>query len=197
MGQPKAWLSFGPERLLQRVVRLVGSVADMVVVVAASGQDLPDLPAAVQVVHDPVADQGPLRGLATGLAVIPAALDFVYVTATDVPLIQPAWVERLAELAGDHELVVPWVGGRPHPLAALYRREPALRESRALLAAGQLRLTGLVDRLRARLVTEVELAAVDPDLVMLRNLNTPAEYQRALVDAGFGASGGSSTAEVG
>ena len=46
MGQPKAWLQFGPERLLQRVVRLVGSgIGDgPIVVVAAPGQDCPPLP---------------------------------------------------------------------------------------------------------------------------------------------------------
>ena len=38
MGRPKAWLPFGPERLLQRVVRLVGTVAHPVVVVAAPSQ---------------------------------------------------------------------------------------------------------------------------------------------------------------
>ena len=29
MGRPKAWLSFGPERMLQRVVRLIGTVAQI------------------------------------------------------------------------------------------------------------------------------------------------------------------------
>ena len=53
MGQPKAWLPVRPERMLQRVVRLVSTVAGPIVVVAAPGQELPSLPAAVLVARDP------------------------------------------------------------------------------------------------------------------------------------------------
>jgi len=41
MGVPKATLPFGPETMLQRVVRLLGTVVSPVVVVAAQGQPLP------------------------------------------------------------------------------------------------------------------------------------------------------------
>jgi molybdenum cofactor guanylyltransferase len=53
MGVPKAWLPFGPERLLQWVVRLVG-VVSRPIVVAAPGQELPELPTGVSIVRDPV-----------------------------------------------------------------------------------------------------------------------------------------------
>ena len=43
----------GPERMLQRVVRLVGSAVGPVVVVAAPGQEIPPLPDRVAVVRDP------------------------------------------------------------------------------------------------------------------------------------------------
>jgi len=49
MGAPKATLPFGPEAMLQRVVRLLATVVSPVVVVAARGQKLPELPAAVLV----------------------------------------------------------------------------------------------------------------------------------------------------
>src|SRR5689334_21043921 len=98
MGVPKAWLAFGPERLLQRVVRLVGTVARPIVVVAAPGQELPELPADVSIVRDPIAGRGPLQGLAAGLAALPDSLELVYATATDVPFLEPRWITRLAEL---------------------------------------------------------------------------------------------------
>ena len=71
MGRPKAWLPFGDERMLERVVRLVGTVARPIVVVAAPDQELPALAADVAVVRDPVAGRGPLQGLAAGLARFP------------------------------------------------------------------------------------------------------------------------------
>ena len=44
MGVPKATLPFGPETMLQRVVRLLGAVVSPIVVVAAREQSLPELP---------------------------------------------------------------------------------------------------------------------------------------------------------
>ena len=46
MGRPKAWLPFGRELMLPRVVRLLGEAVGPVAVVAAPGQDLPPLPEA-------------------------------------------------------------------------------------------------------------------------------------------------------
>ena len=48
MGRPKVMLPFGPETMLQRVVRLVGAVGGPVVAVAAAGQELPELDAAIR-----------------------------------------------------------------------------------------------------------------------------------------------------
>src|SRR4051794_8132734 len=122
MGEPKAWLAFGPERLLQRVVRLVGAgIGDgPIAVVAAPGQELPPLPDSVTVVRDPVSGRGPLQGLAAGLAELPGSVALAYASATDVPFLAPAWIGRLGELIGDHDLAIPFVDGYHHPLAALY-----------------------------------------------------------------------------
>ena len=186
MGQPKAWLEFGPERLLQRIVRLVGAATDVIVVVAASGQELPDLPAAVRVVRDTAIDQGPLRGIATGLAALDDSIELVYASATDSPWLHPGWVDRLASLIEGHAAAIPRVGGRDHPLAGLYRREPTLRVAETLLAAGERRLGVLVNRLDSRAVTESSLVDLDPRFATLRNLNTPDEYRQAVTAAELG-----------
>jgi molybdopterin-guanine dinucleotide biosynthesis protein A len=186
MGRPKAWLRFGPERMLQRVVRLVGTGAQPIVVVAAPDQAVPDLPADVAIVRDPVAGRGPLQGLAAGFAALPDPVDFVYATATDVPFLQPDWITRLAELIGGDDLAIPFIDGYYHPLAALYRKRAVLPAIEDLLIANRLRPVFLVEAVQTRIVTEAEMRAVDPELRSLRNLNHPGDYQQALVDAGFG-----------
>ena len=180
MGQPKAWLRFGPELMLQRVVRLVSSVVGPIVVVAAPGQELPELPEKVLVARDPERGRGPLQGLAAGLAALSDESDLVYATATDVPFLQPAWIERLTTLIGDYDLAIPRCEGFLHPLAALYRRASVLPACDALLQDGRLRPAFLVDILRARVVRADELRGVDPELLTLRNLNTPEDYRSAL-----------------
>ena len=190
MGQPKAWLEFGPERLLQRVVRLVesGTGGGPVVVVAAPGQDCPPLPRAVTVVRDEVSGRGPLQGLAAGLAALPGSVELAYASATDVPFLEPAWIGRLRDLIGEDDLAIPLALGYHHPLAALYRPRTVLPVIAALLHADRLRPVFLMDSLRTRVVTALELRTVDPELKTLRNLNEPGDYQHALEETGLGPS---------
>jgi molybdopterin-guanine dinucleotide biosynthesis protein A len=185
MGRPKAWLPFGPERMLQRVVRLAGTVAHPIVVVAAPNQELPDLPPAVAIVRDPIAGRGPLQGLAAGFAALSDPVELVYATATDVPFLQPPWIARLAELIGGHDLAIPFIDGYHHPLAALYRRRAAMPAIERLLTANRLRPVFLVEAVKSRIVAEAEMRTVDPELSTLRNLNHPNDYLKALRDAGF------------
>jgi molybdopterin-guanine dinucleotide biosynthesis protein A len=185
MGQPKAWLPFGPEVLIQRVTRRVAEACDPIVVVAAPDQDLPTLPGSVTVVRDPISFRGPLQGLSSGLSALPPTVELAFATATDVPFLHPSWITRLAELIGDHDLAVPHVDGFHHPLASLYRRATVLPAVATLLAADRLRPVFLMEALRTRVVTADELRPVDHDLATLRNLNTPDDYRQALRDAGF------------
>src|SRR5687767_5196010 len=98
MGVPKATLPFGPETMLQRVVRLLGTVVSPIVVVAAKEQSLPALPDAVTVTRDEREARGPLEGLRAGLKALPESVAAAYVTSCDVPLLVPALVERMIEL---------------------------------------------------------------------------------------------------
>jgi molybdopterin-guanine dinucleotide biosynthesis protein A len=185
MGQPKAWLPFGPERLLQRVVRLIGAVSRPIVVVAAPGQDLPALPGEVTIVRDPISGRGPLQGLAAGLGALPEEVELAYASATDVPFLEPAWITRLVELIGDCDLAIPHTEGYHHPLAALYRRASVLPAIGTLLSQDRLRPVFLMEAVLTRIVTAEEMEQVDPGLRTLKNLNTPDDYQQALADAGL------------
>jgi molybdopterin-guanine dinucleotide biosynthesis protein A len=170
--------------MLQRVVRLVATTAAPVAVVAAQGQTLPELAPSILIVHDAVEGRGPLAGLATGLAALPASVDLVFAVGTDAPFLKPAWITRLVELIGENDLAIPHVNGIHHPLAAVYRRATVLPAIERLIAAGRSALVDLVETVRTRLVTADELRDVDPDLATLRNLNIPDDYQAALAEAG-------------
>jgi molybdopterin-guanine dinucleotide biosynthesis protein A len=187
MGRPKAWLPFGSEFLLQRIVGRVGEVADSIVVVGAEGQELPPLSSRVAIVRDAVSGRGPLQGLAAGLRALPEEVELAYATATDVPFLAPGWIRRLVELLGEADLAIPRVDGYHHPLAAVYRRGSVVVEAERLLAGGRLRPVFLMEELRAREVDADELREVDPGFDTLRNLNTPADYEAALARAGLGA----------
>jgi molybdopterin-guanine dinucleotide biosynthesis protein A len=179
MGRPKAWLPFGGELMLPRVVRLLGEVVSPLVVVAAPGQDLPPLPAGIDIVRDPQRGRGPLQGLAAGLEALRGRADAAYLSSCDVPFLRPAFVQRMVELLGEYTACVPNVGGYLHPLAAVYRLEVA-EVAQRLLALDLLRPTLLFEQVCTRIVGPEVLADVDPTFGSLRNLNTPDDYEAAL-----------------
>jgi molybdopterin-guanine dinucleotide biosynthesis protein A len=184
MGTPKATLPFGPETMLQRVLRLLGTVVTPIVAVAAREQELPELPSDVIVTRDERESRGPLEGLRAGLRALPLSAEFAYCTSCDVPLLVPGFVTRMIELLGDHDIAVMEVDGFPHPLSAVYRRD-TLPYVESLLAQDKLRPVFLFDAVRTRRVQPAEMVSVDPELRTLRNLNTREDYQAALSEAGI------------
>ena len=185
MGVPKATLRFGPETMLQRVVRLLSTVVSPIVVVAARDQELPELPPATLVTRDEREERGPLEGLRAGLKALPATVDAAYVTSCDVPLLVPAFVERMIALRADDDIAVMEIDGFSHPLSAVYRRA-TLPRIEALLAEDRLRPAFLFEAVRTRRVKPEEMVVADPQLATLRNLNTREDYLAALADAGLG-----------
>ena len=179
MASPKAMLPFGSETMLQRVVRLLGSVVSPIVVVAAADQPLPSLPDSAILTRDERPDRGPLEGLRAGLKALPSTADAAYVTSCDVPLLVPEFVVRMLELADGYDAAVVEIDGFAHPLSAVYRRS-TLSHVESLLAQDRRRPVYLFDAVRTRRVSQDEMKAVDPDLLTLRNLNTPEDYRQAL-----------------
>ena len=179
MGQPKAWLPCGEEYLLPRVVRLVREAVGSVVVAGRRDQELPPLPADVEVVYDAVENAGPLAGMAAGFEALTGRCAAAFVCSCDNPLIRPELIRRFVELLGDAPAVAPEHEGRVHPLMAVYRISTrSLLEE--MLASGQLRATDFVHRCGARFVPSRDLVEVDPNLDSLRNVNDPETYARVV-----------------
>jgi molybdopterin-guanine dinucleotide biosynthesis protein A len=186
MGTPKAALEWHGSTLLRRIAGIVGrSVDGPVVVVRAPGQALPGLPPGVEVVEDALEGRGPLQGLAAGLAAVGDRAPVAYASSTDVPFLHPRFVRRVvAALDEDTDVVLPQVGGYPQPLAAAYRTALADVVER-LIAEDRMRPAFLFEACRVRrldadaLLEDPALAALDPDLDSVLNLNEPDDYEAA------------------
>ena len=188
MGVPKAALEWHGSTLLRRTTGVLArSVGGPVLVVRAPGQPLPSLPAGVDVVDDPAEGLGPLQGIAAGLSVAAElGLTSAFVCATDMPFLHPTFVRRVLDaLDAPVDIVLPHARGHHQPLAAAYRTTlaPLLADR---VAAGQLRLAALFDgpvsvlRLDdAALLSDPALAAADPTLDSMVNVNTPENYAAA------------------
>lgn len=184
MGQSKAWLPFGPEVLLQRVVRVLSTVVSPVVVVAAQEQELPELPAEVMIARDEQPALGPLGGLAAGMSALPASIEAVYAAACDAPLLKPEFVVEIIGRLKYHDIAIPRDGKYHHPLAAVYRRSVEAKV-RALIAEDRLRPFFLLESSDVCEIDVEDLRRIDSALDSLRNTNTPEDYQAALSAAGL------------
>ena len=186
MGTSKAALEWHGSTLLRQVCGLVErSVEGPVVVVRAPGQALPELPSSIEVVEDAREGRGPLQGLAAGLAALSERATAAYVSSTDVPLLHPAFVKRVVgALAGEVDVALPQAGGFPHPLSAAYRTS-LLAIVERLVAADRLRPAFLFEECRVTRLDEPALlanpaiAAFDPALDSVLNLNEPGDYAAA------------------
>jgi molybdenum cofactor guanylyltransferase len=188
MGTPKAWLDWHGTTLLAHVAAIVSRAVDggPLVVVSAVGQVLPAMPPRTILVADAREALGPLQGIATGLAALEGIADVAFVSSTDAALLHPRFVQRVLEgVEHDVDAVVPHARGHRQPLAAAYRVELAPLID-ALLAEGRARPAFLFERSRTRFVDDAwllddrALAAADPGLASLENLNDPAAFAAAL-----------------
>jgi len=128
-------------------------------------------------VHDPIADLGPLAGIAAGLSA--STTDLNIVIACDMPLIKPAVLRRLVELRGDADICVAVVEAHASPLCAVYRSSVAVA-AQALLAAGERRVMRLLDQVQTKRVDAAVFRDLDPDLGSFLSCNTPDGYASLL-----------------
>lgn len=175
MGRNKATLPWQQNDFLHIILYGLAEVCSELIVVTNTPLSV-KLPT-VRSVPDIIPQCGPLSGIHAGLthAFFPA----VFVTACDMPYLQPAAVAWLGSCLGDYDAVVPDDGKFREPLFACYAKSciPIIER---LLAHGVRKTQTLFDHIRAKSIPVDELRRFDPSLRLLQNINTVADYQRAL-----------------
>lgn len=144
---------------------LAGRVAEIIVSAAAP---VPGF----RTVADAVPGQGPLAGIAAGLAA--ATTPWLLVVAGDMPYLTGALLDQLlAAATPEVDAVGIRVGGLPEPLVCVLRVAAAAPEVAARLAAGRLKASALLSEGALR-VAWID----DPERGALFNVNTPADLDR-------------------
>jgi molybdenum cofactor guanylyltransferase len=188
MGTPKAALEWHGSTLLGRTVGIVARATSGPVVVArAFGQDLPELPEGTLLADDAREGRGPMQGIAAGLAALTGRADVAFISSTDMPFLHPAFIRRVLRVLEDSQgtdVALPVARGYKQPLAAAYRVSLAGAAER-LVKENRLQPAFLFEECRvetlddAALKGDPALAALDPDLDSVLNVNTPADYEAA------------------
>lgn len=150
MGKDKATVRFRGKLLWELQLDLLRKLEPEEILVSAR-TDPPWRPDDVQLVTDDPPSRGPLSGLAASLAQMRSA--HLLALAIDMPFMTEKFLQRLCEQIEPAVGVVPKIGSRAEPLAAIYPREAEIDVHeglagddfslqtvvRRLIAAGKLR----------------------------------------------------------
>jgi molybdopterin-guanine dinucleotide biosynthesis protein A len=178
LGRDKASAPLLGRPLIQHVMDRVTAIAHEVVVVRATGQQLPSMecPEPLRIVDDAYEAAGPLAGLYTGLN--DSNCDRAIAVACDMPLLSEALLLELAQRsAGGCDVVMPMLD-RPQPLHAVYARSCAV-SIRARLEVGERRLTSFLGDVSVCYVDEQACRRIDPELRSFLNTNTEEDLREA------------------
>src|SRR3954468_19411087 len=171
MGRDKATIEFQGELLWQRQLELLRTLAVEKIIVSA--RKAPDwLPDDVELVLDDLPSRGPLSGLTKALAAMRTT--HLIALAVDMPSMIAEELRGLFQLAEPGRGVVPTIGERAEPLAAIYPAEAAV-DFQTALAGSDFSLQSLVRTLTATgkvgLMPVVESAAI-----RYRSVNSAADF---------------------
>ncbi|MBC8279553.1 MAG: molybdenum cofactor guanylyltransferase, partial [Chloroflexi bacterium] len=147
MGQAKANLPFGDTSLVGTAVAVLKPVFRNVLVVTRDKNQLPDLD--VEVLEDQHSLQGPLVGVARGLAHSEAS--WCFVAACDMPFLKIEVIKEMVPRLRDCDAVIPQHNGRLQTLHAFYSRN-CLTIAEEILGDGITSMRELASRCR---VTEL------------------------------------------
>jgi molybdopterin-guanine dinucleotide biosynthesis protein A len=178
MGRDKALLPLLGEPLVARAVRRLRAAIPEVVVIGPR-ELAPALPG-IRLLPDQEAGLGPLGGLATAFSALGARR--VVLVACDMPFVVPELIGEMVAVA-EREAWAQAVALRTarglEPLHALYDAAcvPVIEEQ---LARGERSLHELLDRVAVCEVGAEVVAALDPLGRSALNVNTPAEWGRAV-----------------
>lgn len=138
------------------------------------GQDFSELDPGIEIVPDPVAEQGPLGALTACLEKTTA--EYLLILAVDLPQISVAFLQGLiSEAIKAGQGVIPRKEGHWEPLAAVYPRT-ILPLAQKHLMEGQLSLQKFIDEAASKgLLTGREITIQEQPL--FSNLNTPEDFE--------------------
>ncbi|HTV05664.1 MAG TPA: molybdenum cofactor guanylyltransferase [Acidobacteriaceae bacterium] len=189
MGYDKALLELNGRPLIQHVLDKLCALRFSPQIVGSR----PDLASYAPVIHDNYPNNGPLGGIEAALAASNTHQNlFLPVDLPHLPIEVLRWLIERATTT-EAMATVPRLQGRPQPLCAIYSRT-LLPHARAALNEGNAKVTDAVER--AETATGERIDAFEMETVAaaqswdqplplhrwFRNVNTPADFEKAVLE---------------
>ena len=174
-GSNKALVSINGSRLIERVITVMKSIFEKLVIITNNPEDYSFL--ALQTHKDLIKGLGPIGGIYTGLNKIKDHKGFF--VACDMPYINEKLIRHIIAVRGDFDAVIPKIDWRLEPLHALYSKS-CLSKLKELIDSGVYQTNRSFKNMNIRYVNEEEIREHDPQLNSFININRPGELLDAL-----------------
>ena len=175
-GQEKYFFMYQGRTFIERLVDSLEEVVDEIILVAKNPQQCRRFQRirGIQCITDIRRGIGPIGGLHAGS--LAARGEFIFVSACDMPCINPAVIAHLFDSIDNYDAVIPrWNPDMLEPLHAVYRRTALLTY---LESHDSLSLRAMVRSLSALYVPVDELKIIDPSLKTFTNINKLEDLER-------------------
>ncbi|MCK9230599.1 MAG: molybdenum cofactor guanylyltransferase [Syntrophales bacterium] len=174
MGENKAFIEFGGERLLDRTITLFRDLFDELILVTNDPRAYLDLD--LTIVTDIIPGKGALGGIYSGLFFTRSERAFV--APCDMPFLNRSFIAWMLSQADDCDVLVPAPADGPQPLHAVYSRR-CLSAMKKLIDDDRLQIKLLFKRCRTVEIPPRVLKSFDPEGLMFRNINSPEDLDEA------------------
>jgi molybdopterin-guanine dinucleotide biosynthesis protein A len=175
-GQEKYFFTYQGKTFIERLVESLQEVVDEIILVARSPEQCRRFHGirGIRCITDIRVGIGPIGGLHAGS--LAAHGEFIFVSACDMPCINPAVIAHLFDRIDNYDAVIPrWNPDMLEPLHAVYRKSALLNY---LESHDSLSLRAMVMSLTAHYVPVDELRVIDPELKTFTNINKLEDLQR-------------------
>lgn len=175
-GKNKALLLVDGKPLISVLVDRLKQAFDNVYV-SLSDKDNYSFLEGVFFIKDIFANKGPMAGLQAGL--LNSNTEFNYLCACDMPFIEVDYFEYLKNIDRDYDILVPEINGRYETLASIYRKTciPYIERK---LESNQLRLSGIFDDVKTKIISQQELQKHFDPKKLFFNINYSSDYDSYL-----------------
>lgn len=175
-GQEKYFFTYEGKTFIDRLIESLALVVDEIILVARDPEQCKRFSAikGVRCITDIRPGTGPIGGLHAGT--LAAQGDLIFVSACDMPCVDPRVIAHLFNRIDDHDAAIPcWNPEMLEPLHAVYRRT-------ALIAYlddhASLSLRTMVRELNTLYVPIEEIRAIDHELTTFTNINKIEDLER-------------------
>ena len=174
-GQEKYFFTYEGKTFIERLVESLSGVVDEIIIVARNPAQCERFRALKNItcISDIRRGMGPIGGLHAGS--LAAKGEFIFVSACDMPCIDPAVISYLFKKIGSYDAAIPrWSEKMLEPLHAVYRKDALLSY---LESHTSLSLRTMIQSLNAKYVPVEDLRSMDPSLRTFININKLEELE--------------------